>query len=61
MSSSFCDKVLVLKYKIECERSSIFGESLKNPTECHTEETCIYQSMCALIEKMVNLNKSKKG
>ena len=28
MPTSFCDKVLVLKYKIECEGSSTFGEAL---------------------------------
>ena len=26
MDSSFCDKVPLLKYKIECKGSSIFGE-----------------------------------
>ena len=26
--TSFCNKVLVLKYKIECEGLSIFGEAL---------------------------------
>ena len=61
MFSSFCDEVPVLKYKIEWEGSSIFGEGLQYLTECHTNKTCSYQSMCALIEKMVNLNKSKKG
>ena len=29
--------------------------------ECHNNKTCVYQSMGALIEEMVNLNKSKKG
>ena len=60
MPISFCDKVPMLKYKTKCDGSSTFCEGLKHLLECYTI-TCIYQSMCVFIEKMVNLNKSKKG
>ena len=50
-SSSFCDKVLVIEYKTECEGSSIFEEILQDLAECRNNKTCIYQSMYALIEK----------
>ena len=45
MSSLFCDKVPVLKYKTECEALSTFGEGLN-----------LYSSSIN-----VNISKSKKG
>ena len=45
-------------------KQSVNGHpSLENAilTKCHNNKTRIYQTMCALLEKMVNLNKSKKS
>ena len=61
MTTSFRVKVPVLKYKTKCEGSSTFGEGLQHLPECHNNESCIYQSMCAFIEQMVNLSQSKKS
>ena len=40
---------------------TLFTQWLMTSSECHNNKTCIYQSMRAFIEQMVNLNKAKKG
>ena len=61
MPTSFQVKVLVFKYKIECEGSSTFGEELWYLPECHNNKICIYQSICTFIEQIIDLSKTKKG